>query len=159
MDDPVVWGGIWLAVAAVLGVSEMASGSSFWLAPFAVAALPASIVSFIGAPVPVGWLIFLVGSVIAFLAMRPLAKRLDVDVPHIPGIGANRLVGHEAVTIETIPYGADTHGMIRAGGETWNAVTDHDIEIPVGSPVRITSVRGTRVVVEPAPDSDLSRFA
>ena len=158
MDDPVVWGGIWLAVAAVLGISEMASGSSFWLAPFAIAALPASIVSFLGAPIELGWLLFFIGSIVTFLAMRPLAKRLDVDVPHIPGIGANRLVGHEAVTIETIPFGTDTHGMIRAGGEIWNAITDDNIEIPAGSPVRITSIRGTRVVVEPAPDSDLSRF-
>ncbi len=158
MDDPVVWGGIWLAVAAALGVSEMASGSSFWLAPFAVAALPASIVSFIGAPVAVGWLVFLIGSVGCFLAMRPLVKRLDLDVPHIPGIGANRLVGHEAVTIEEIPYGTDTQGVIKAGGETWNAVTDHDIAIPVGTAVRIIEVRGTRVVVEPAPDSELHRF-
>ncbi len=158
MDDPVVWGGIWLAVAATLGISEMTSGNSFWLAPFAVAALPASIVSFIGAPVAVGWLLFLVGSVASFLAMRPLAKRLDLDVPHIPGIGANRLVGYEAVTLEEIPYGSDTHGMIKAGGETWNAVTDQDIAIPVGTPVLIIEVRGTRVVVEPAPDSELHRF-
>ena len=158
MDDPVVWGGIWLAVAAALGVSEMMSGSSFWLAPFAVAALPAAIVSFIGAPVAVGWLFFLVGSVACFLAMRPLANRLDLDVPHIPGIGANRLVGHEAVTIEEIPYGTDTQGAIKAGGETWNAVTDQDIAIPAGTAVRIIEVRGTRVVVEPAPDTALHRF-
>lgn len=158
MDDPVVWGGIWLAVAAVLGVAEMASGSSFWLAPFAVAALPASIVSFLGAPIAVGWLLFLIGSIACFLAMRPLAKRLDLDVPHIPGIGANRLVGHEAVTVEEIPYGTDTQGSIKAGGETWNAVTDQDIAIPAGTAVRIIEVRGTRVVVEPAPDSELHRF-
>ena len=158
MEDPVVWGGIWLAVAAVLGVAEMSSGSTFWLAPFAVAALPASIVSFIGAPIAVGWLLFLVGSVACFLAMRPLAKRLDLDVPHTPGIGANRLVGSEAVTVEEIPYGTDTQGAIKAGGETWNAVTDHDIAIPAGAAVRIIEVRGTRVVVEPAPDSELHRF-
>jgi len=158
MDDPVVWGGIWLAVAAVLGVSEMASSGTFWLAPFAVAALPASIVSFVGAPVAVGWLVFLACSVVSFLAMRPLAKRLDLDVPHIPGIGANRLVGHEAVTVEEIPFGSETHGMIKAGGETWNAVSANDMAIPVGTAVRIVEVRGTRVVVEPAPDSDLHRF-
>lgn len=158
MDDPVVWGGIWLAVAAGLGVSEMASAGSFWLAPFAVAALPAAIVSFIGAPVAVGWLVFLAGSVLSFLAMRPLAKRLDLDVPHIPGIGANRLVGHEAVTVEEIPFGTETHGMVKAGGETWNAVSADDMAIPVGTAVRIVEVRGTRVVVEPSPDSDLHRF-
>lgn len=158
MDDPVVWGGIWLAVAAVLGVSEMASGSSFWLAPFAVAAIPASIVSFMGLPIAVGWVVFLVGTILAFLAMRPLAQRLDIDVPHIPGIGANRLVGHEALTVEEIPYGTDAQGKVKAGGETWNAVTDFDIAIPTGTPVFITEVRGTRVVVVPAPDSELHRF-
>jgi membrane protein implicated in regulation of membrane protease activity len=158
MDDPVVWGGIWLAVAASMGVSEMVSAGSFWLAPFAVAALPASIVSFIGAPVAVGWLVFLFGSVVAFLAMRPLAKRLDLDVPPTPGIGANRLVGHEAVIVEEIPFGTETQGMVRAGGETWNAITADEMAIPAGAAVRIVEVRGTRVVVEPAPDSDLHRF-
>lgn len=158
MEDPVVWGGIWLAVAAVLAVSEMASAGTFWLAPFAVAALPAAIFSFLGAPIAVGWLVFLIGSVASFLAMRPLAKRLDLDVPEHPGIGANRLVGHEAVIVEDIPFGAETQGMVRAGGETWRAITATDLAVPAGTPVTIVEVRGTRVVVEPAPDSDLHRF-
>lgn len=159
MDDPVVWGGIWLAAAATLGVGEMLTAGSFWLVPFAVAAIPAAIISFLGAPIAVGWLVFLLGSVAAFLAMRPLAKRLDIDVPNIPGIGANRLVGHDAVITEDIPWGAEVHGMVRAGGEIWNALSVGDMGIPAGTEVRIVEVRGTRVVVEPVPAPGLDRFA
>lgn len=158
MDDPVVWGGIWMAAAAVLGVAEMASAGTFWLAPFAVGAVPAAIVSFLGAPIAVGWLVFLVCSVGAFLAMRPLAQRLDIDSPQIPGFGANRLIGVEAVVTDDIPFGVGSHGMVKVGGESWNAVSSMEIALPVGTPVRIVEVQGTRVVVEPAPDTDLRRL-
>ncbi len=158
MEDPVVWGGIWLAAAATLGVGEMVTAGSFWLVPFALAAIPAAIVSFMGFPILVGWLLFLVGSVGCFLAMRPLAKRLDIDVPNIPGIGANRLIGHDALVIQPIPGGVDNHDMVRAGGETWNALSLGEMALPEGTEVQIVEVRGTRVVVVPLPTSGLDRF-
>ncbi len=158
MDEPAVWGGIWLAAAAVLGVGEMLTAGTFWLMPFAVAAVPAAIVSFVGAPVAVGWLVFLAVSVAAFLGLRPLAARLDIDVPTIPGIGSNRLIGHEAVVTVAIPAGSDGTGRVRIGGEIWNAMSRDDIALPEGTDVEVVEVRGTRVVVHPTPDSELGRY-
>lgn len=158
MEDPAVWGGIWLATAAILGVGEMLSAGTFWLVPFAVAALPAAIVSFLGAPVLVGWLVFLIGAVLSFAAIRPLAKKLDIEVPNIPGIGANRLIGHEAIVTKAIPAGAEAFGMIKAGGELWNAESVNDMALAAGTEVQIVEVKGTRVVVTPAPASGLDRF-
>ncbi len=158
MDDPVVWGGIWLAAAATLGIGEMLAAGTFWLAPFAIAAVPAAIVSFIGLPIAVGWIVFLVGSVLAFLGIRPLAKRLDIDVPPIPGIGANRLIGQEATVTEGIPAGAEQTGMIKAGGETWTALSATELGLPVGTAVQIVQVRGTKVMVTPAVEAGLDRY-
>jgi len=41
--------------------------------------------------------------------------------------------------------------MVRMGTEEWRATVDSDIEIPKGTEVTITEVRGTRFVVEPIP--------
>ena len=158
MEDPVVWGGIWLAAAATLGVGEMVTAGTFWLLPFAAAAIPAAIVSFLGAPILVGWLVFLIGSVVCFAAMKPLAERFDIDTPNIPGIGSNRLIGHDALVVEAIPGGVESQGMIRAGGETWNAISIDEMALPTGTEVQIVEVRGTRVVVSPTPASGLDRF-
>jgi len=158
MDDPTAWGGIWLAAAALLGIGEMATAGSFWLAPFAIAAVAAAIVSFLGAPVALGWLVFLAISVLAFLGMRPLARRLDLDVPDQLGIGSNRLIGHVALVVEEIPAGIEVSGMVKAGGETWNAMSATEMALPVGTEVNIVEVKGTRVIVEPSPESGLDRY-
>lgn len=71
MSDSAVWAAIWLATAAAFGIGEILIAGSFFLLPFAVGALAASIVSVIGAPVLASWATFLVVSVISFLGLRP----------------------------------------------------------------------------------------
>lgn len=155
LGEPETWRWIWLLAAVVFGVGEMAAAGSFFLAPFALGALVAAILAFVGVSLGIEWAVFLGVSIVSFLAMRPLARRLDQD-NRSAGIGANRLLGQRAQVTEAIGNG-HLPGMVLLGGEHWRAETADGSEIAVNTPVVITDIRGTRVVVTPRDDGDQSR--
>jgi membrane protein implicated in regulation of membrane protease activity len=150
MDNPSVWAGIYLAIAAAFGIGEIAMAGTFFLLPFAIGALVASIVSLVGAPVIVSFPVFLVTSFMVFLGFRPLARRLDASTPEVAGIGANRLVGVTGTVTEMIPATPGEAGMVRVDAEIWKADSSPGTSLEVGTNVRVLEVRGTRLVVEPA---------
>lgn len=158
MDDPVTWGIIWLVTAAFFGIGEMAFAGSFFMLPFGAGALVAAVLSFFGAPVLLSWLVFVAVSVVAFLALKPLARRLDEELPNPRGFGANRLVGSEGIVAAEIPANTTDTGLIKIGGEQWRASGRGGMGLPSGSAVRIVAVEGTRVIVEPANTSGLDQL-
>ena len=148
MESPETWALIWLVLALVLALGELTIAGSFFVIPFAIGAAVAAIVSFFGAPVPVGWVVFLVVSLASFLALRPLSRRLDADdTDH--GVGANRLIGEPGQVIEAIPGGGDL-GLVRVGREEWRAEVADQSPLAIDTFVEVTEVRGTRVIVWPA---------
>ncbi|WP_436795318.1 NfeD family protein [Actinospongicola halichondriae] len=149
MDDPDLWQWVWLGAALVFGLGEMASPGSFFLAPFAVAAAFAAAAALLGAVVGVSWLVFIVVSLVSFAALRPLARRLDAAGGNPTGVGAQRLVGEQAIVLQDIPAGLDEVGLIRVGREEWRAQTPDGTSVPRDTRVTVTEVRGTRVVVHP----------
>lgn len=155
LDNPALWGLIWLGLAASLAIVEIVAIGGFFLIPFAVGALVAATVSFIGAPVPVGFIVFFAASLAAFYLLRPLARRLDLNTPNPIGVGANRLIGDIGTVTADIPIGVDRAGEVKIGGESWNAEGRDGMGIPAGTAVRIIEVKGTRVIVEPAATSQL----
>lgn len=131
----------------VFGIGEMAAAGSFFLAPFALGAAVAAILAFANVSVGVQWAVFLGVSIVSFLAMRPLARRLDRHrTPR--GIGANRLVGEHGRVIEHIGA-AHSPGMVLLGAERWRAESADGRPIEVDTQVVIAEVRGTRVLVRP----------
>ncbi len=149
MDDPDLWQWVWLGAALVFGLGEMASPGSFFLAPFAIGAALAAAAALLGAVIGVSWLVFVVVSLGAFAALRPLAKRLDESGGNPTGVGAQRLVGEQALVLQDIPAGLDEVGLIRVGREEWRAQSPDGTAIPRDTRVTVTEVRGTRVVVHP----------
>ena len=148
MDEPGAWAFAWLVVAAAFGVGEMLMAGSFFMLPFAIGGVAASIASFAGVSVPVGWSVFIVTSIIVFLGLKPLANRLNNALPNPIGIGANRLVGGTGVVATEIPAGSSGLGMVLIGGEQWRAETSNGSGLGAGTEVRIIAVEGTRVIVE-----------
>jgi membrane protein implicated in regulation of membrane protease activity len=147
MDDPDIWRWLWLGGAVVLGAGEILT-TTFFLLPFALGALVAAVLAFLGVAVAVQLIVFAVVSVVAFAGMRPLARRLD-RIPAERGVGANRLLGEVAVVTE--PILAGDGGMIRVGGELWRAQSVDGAAVDLGSRVTIREVRGTRALVEAVP--------
>ena len=139
-----MWRWVWLVAAVLLAVGEMATPGSFFLLPFAIGAAVAAALALLDVSVVVEWVAFLVTSVVALAALRPLARRLDRNGSH-DGVGSRRLIGQTAVVIEDIE--ADGTGLVRMGPEEWRAVAAPSEHIATGARVRITDVQGTRVVV------------
>jgi membrane protein implicated in regulation of membrane protease activity len=146
MDSPEIWRWIWLAAAVLFGLGEMATVGSFFLLPFALGALVASLLAFAGVGIGLEWLAFVVVSLGTLLALRPIARRLDRNEP-TDGIGAKRLIGQPALVLAEIKPGIHELGMVRVHREEWRAESVDGAAVPAGSTVRIVDVRGTRVVV------------
>lgn len=151
--SPELWRWIWLIAAAAFGLGELSVAGSFFLAPFAIGAVVAAILAFAGVDVSIEWLVFIGVSVAVLLALRPLARRLDLEGPTI-GIGSNRQLGQTARVIQ--PIDPETHtGTVRLGAETWRAETGDGRPLAAGSIVSVIEVRGTRLIVRPEPNASL----
>ncbi len=140
--DEELWRWIWVGLAFVLGVGEILT-AGFFILPFAVGAVVAAILAWIGAAIGVQWGAFLVVSVAALIYMRRFVPSKEDQLP----VGANRFDGARAVVLETVDDHAGT-GRVRMDTEEWRAVTNGPV-ITEGTPVRVVGVRGSRLVVEP----------
>jgi membrane protein implicated in regulation of membrane protease activity len=125
-------------------VGEMTTPGSFFLAPFALGAGLAAALAFVGVDLVIQWAVFLGVSVVAFAALRPLARRLDQQ-GHVDGVGSRRLIGATGFVVDPIEIGGS--GLVKIGSEEWRAVADDDQVIAAGARVQISDVRGTKVVV------------
>ena len=145
--DTETWRWIWLVAAVVFAIGEISSAGSFFLAPFAAGAIISTALAFLGVNVAIQWVAFVVVSGGSFAALRPLVRRLDRNEP-TEGIGAKRLIGEEALVLETIPADREL-GMIRVHREEWRAESGDGSEIPEKSRVKVVEIRGTRAIVFP----------
>ena len=137
---------IWLIGACVLGVGEMHQGG-FYLAPFALGALLAAIVSLAGAATAAPAIVFVLASALVFLTLRPVARRHRHLPPSIR-TGAAALVGKPAVVLERIANDEGV-GCVRIdGGEVWTARSydDHEV-IDAGERVHVVEIRGATALV------------
>lgn len=146
--SPEDWRWIWLIAMVVFGIGEMAIAGSFFLGPFAVGAGVAAVLAFAGVDVGIEWAAFLGVSVAAFVALRPVARRLDSEGP-VLGVGSHRQIGQRARVVEAIG-GEHDHGTVLLDRERWRAESQTGQKIPIDSVVVVVEVKGTRVVVAPA---------
>ena len=136
---------IWLIAAGILGVGEMHQGG-FYLAPFALGAAVAAIVSLLGAGAAVSAVVFVAASAIVFATLRPVARRHRQLPPSIR-TGAAALVGRPAIVLERIANDEGV-GCVRIGGEVWTARSYDDDEVfDAGERVEVVEIRGATALV------------
>ena len=139
MDDWVLW----LIAAAILGIGEVAT-TGLVLAPFAVGALVAALLSAIGAGTAISLIVFLFVSITALAALRPIA-RAHRHQPAALRTGTAALIGRTATVIDQITR---DDGSIRLEGEVWRARPyDEDAVIEPGAHVHVIEIRGVTAVV------------
>lgn len=137
---------IWLIVAGVCFIIEIITVGFliFWLALAAliVAGLSLFIHSLIAQTA-----IFIVLSSILIFFTRSFSKKITKSDNSITN--SNRLIGKTAIVKKEIS--ATSTGQVRVDEETWTAVLDSDytLTIPEGSTVKINSISGVKLVVEP----------
>jgi membrane protein implicated in regulation of membrane protease activity len=134
---------LWLIAAVVFAVGEVLT-MGFFLAPFAVGALAATIVALVGGGFVASGLAFLVVSSAAFMGLRPIAKR-HMKLPAELRTGTAALVGKTGTVVEAIT--ADG-GCVRIEGEVWTARPyDEDERFEPGQRVSILQIRGATALV------------
>jgi membrane protein implicated in regulation of membrane protease activity len=133
----------WLVAAAILGIGEIATTGLF-LAPFALGALIAAVVSAVGAGTVISLAAFLIVAIFALAALRPIA-RSHMRQPPTLRTGTAALVGRSATVVERVGLDA---GCVRLEGELWRARPyDEDEVIEPGTRVQVLEIRGVTAVV------------
>lgn len=137
-----VW--VWLGVTALSLLIEAATMSlvSVWCA---VGALVCVFTAYIGLSISTQLLIFIVVSLLAFAAVRPLTKRF-VD-PHITPTNADRLLGLYAKVTEEINNDVPS-GAVYIDGKTWTARSAEGTVIPKGEMVEVAWMEGVKLIVK-----------
>lgn len=141
--DPEILGASLIVLGVVISALELVVPGLVIL-PFGLGAIVAGIAGVAGVDPLFQAIIFIVASLGFFLALRPLAKKLNAGAHD--GIGSSRLIGSEGIVLEDIPHGET--GIVRIEREEWRAESASDSALPSGARIRVLEVRGTRVVVE-----------
>jgi membrane protein implicated in regulation of membrane protease activity len=135
---------IWLILAVVLAVGEIAT-LGFFLAPFAGGAAVAAILAAFGAGTTIEAAAFLVVSIVLLAALRPLARSHQKSKALRMGTAA--LVGQTAVVVERIANDEGV-GCVKLDGEIWTArAYDDDAVIEPGAKVHVLEIRGATALV------------
>jgi len=139
---------VWLGLAIMLGVAELAS-MDLILMMLAAGALVGMVVSLVGAGFAVSAIAAAVASVACLALVRPqLVKRLHAG-PEL-SLGHGKLVGQQGVVTERIT-GLEP-GRIKLAGEFWTARPyDETLAIDPGSTVEVLEIRGATAYVHPVP--------
>ena len=136
---------LWLIAAVVLGIGEIAT-MGFFLAPFAAGALVAAFVSAAGTGTAITLIVFLLVSIAALAALRPIA-RSHRRMPAQLRTGTAALVGRQAMVVERIANNEGV-GCVKLDGEVWTArAYDEDEVIDEGRRVHVVEIRGATALV------------
>ena len=136
--------GFWLIIMVVLLIIEaMVPGLvSIW---FALGALAALIGAVGGVLLPGQIVLFLLVSIAALVATRPLVKKyVNGKTQHT---NADRILGQECVVTEQIDNLAGT-GEITVGGKRWTARSADQSVIPKEACVVVERIEGVKAIVK-----------
>ena len=142
----VVW--VFLGIAAL--AVEAAISTAFFAFFLAIGFGAGAVADTFGLPLWLQFIIVALASIVGMTLGRPLlVGRLGVRTTTMTS-DVNELVGKRAMTVDEV--GDEHHpGHALLAGERWLAVSATDREIPAEIPVLVAAVRGTTLIVLPAP--------
>jgi membrane protein implicated in regulation of membrane protease activity len=133
----------WFVLAAVLGAGELLT-LTFFLGPIAVAAAAAAIVALAGGGFAVQAIVFLAGSLLSLLLLRPIARG-HLRTPSALRTGTAALPGSKAVVLERVD---DLGGRVKIGGEVWTARAFFEGQVyEPGARVEVAKIEGATALV------------
>jgi len=136
---------VWFVVAAVFAIAEIFT-AGFFILWFGVGAAVAGVLAAIGLSSAWQWIAFIIVSSLLVMLSRRFAERFSRPQPD--GIGANRLIGKQAVVLEAIDNLRNA-GRIRLDKEEWRAESETGDPIAPETVVTVSRVDGTRAIVRP----------
>ncbi|HUB76241.1 MAG TPA: NfeD family protein [Solirubrobacteraceae bacterium] len=138
---------VWLVVAGGFTVGELHT-NGFYLAPFALGAVAAAVISLLGGSAAISAVAFLAIALAIVGLLRPVALR-HRRLPASIRTGTAALVGQHGLVVERIAN-REGLGTVKIGGEVWTARSfDEDREIPAGEEVQVIEIKGATALVLP----------
>lgn len=134
-----------LLVAFVAVEAFTVSMVSVW---FAFGAVGAMIASLLGAELWLQVAVFVAVSAVTLALLRPLSKKYLK--PRIQATNVDALVGMIGTAEEAVD---GMCGRVKLGDVTWSARSADGQTIPAGSYVRVESVQGNKLYVEPVKET------
>ena len=136
---------VWLILAGIFVIGEVIT-SGFLIFWFSLGSLIAMIVSFFIPDVIVQTTVFLISSVILILATKPLVKKFaNIDTIKT---NAQSIIGKKGLVTKDINSIKAT-GQVKIEGELWSAIGKDDMDIPKGTEVEVSEIKGVKVIVTP----------
>ena len=132
---------VWIVFCLILVIIELATVNlvSIW---FAFGALVASIASIFTDQIIIQVGVFVVTSILAFLAIRPLAHKYIL--PKVEKTNLDRVVGK--IGLVTEPITRLEPGEVKVDGKRWSAIANKKIK--KDSKVEILAIDGVKLVVK-----------
>ncbi len=134
----------WIVLLIVLIVVEAVTAQmvTIWFAAGAAAAL---IAEMLDAQVWLQWVVFIIVSVIALIATRPLVRKLTKT--RVQPTNADRYIGMVAVVTEEIDNIA-SKGQVSVDGSVWTARSADGTVIPKNEKVTVEKIEGVKLIVK-----------
>lgn len=142
------WLWIWVGVAVVFAFAELVTPFMFFMISFTAGAALAALAAALDASVAVQLVVFAAGSIAALAALVPVGLKISRVESDVPQEGSSKWIGRMGIVLEKVPRGPHATGFVRVERGEWRAETDGDHELPKGATIRVTAMRGTRLVVE-----------
>lgn len=138
---------IWLVLAAAFLIVEMITIAliSVW---FTAGSLIALIASLLGMSLPGQVALMLVSSIVLLTAFILLRRKMGILPSQKQATNADALIGKQGEVIQRVDP-VENIGQVQVNGQIWSARTDGSQAIEVGTAVKITELRGVKLVVVP----------
>jgi membrane protein implicated in regulation of membrane protease activity len=138
---------VWIVVAIAFAIAEMMT-VAFFAVFITIGALAAAVVSLLGYNLLVQAIVLGVVGVLGIVGARPyLMQRLHVGRPALRS-GADSMIGEHTVLVDPI-MGPSQPGHVKIAGELWPAQTEDGSSLPATTPVTVTGLRSTILIVRP----------
>ena len=135
---------IWLIISGVCFIAEIATVGFliFW---FGVAALITCLLSLFISNVIAQTVIFVILSVSLICLTRPFAEKMNKNDNIVTNSSA--IIGKEGVVTKDIT--PNDVGQVKVSGDIRTAISTYTDIIPKGSTIKVLSIDGVKLVVEP----------
>ncbi len=141
----------WVIAAIAFAVVEVLT-LAFFAVFLTIGALGAALASLLGFNLLVQAIVLGVVGVLGIAMARPfLMQRLHVGRMALRS-GADSMIGQHGVLSDPI-LGLSRPGHIQISGERWPAITEDASSVPAETPVVVTGLRGSTLIVRVAPST------
>jgi len=137
---------VWLFIALMGLLFEVGSPGLFFFLSFFFGALLAAGSAFTTQMWLVQSVVFLIGSVIAFIALTRWVKRRVLVEQAYTLTNVYAMRSKKGIVVKKIT--AETMGLVKVGGELWSARSHNQKEIEKGAQVVVVRIKGAHLVVQ-----------